>query len=147
MSSVEQNNPWRKCSTCKKPILHNQNYYFCPIGTCKKSVYCSLECFDSHTPVFNHKNPWAEERKSPKFELNQKAHETTEDEKNMEHENNSEEVLVVASKLKNYIKNKSGMNTSANVMPRLSDLIREITDKAIENAKRDGRKTVMDRDF
>ena len=55
--------------------------------------------------------------------------------------------LVVASKLKNYIREKSGMNTSATVINALSDKIRAMCDQAIENAQRDGRKTVMDRDF
>jgi len=59
----------------------------------------------------------------------------------------SREVLVVASKLKNYIRAKSGFNTSANVMDALSDRIRELCDQAIENARSDGRKTVKDRDF
>ncbi len=59
----------------------------------------------------------------------------------------SSDILVVASKLKSYIKEKSGMSTSANVMPRLSEEIRRLCDQAIENAQRDGRKTVMDRDF
>lgn len=57
------------------------------------------------------------------------------------------EVLVVASKLKNYIKESSGMNTSAAVMEALSEKIRQLCDQAINNAKGDGRKTVMDRDF
>lgn len=57
------------------------------------------------------------------------------------------EVLVVASKLKNYIREKSGMNTSAAVMDALSGKIRELCDRAIETARNDGRKTVMDRDF
>ncbi len=57
------------------------------------------------------------------------------------------EVLIVASKLKNYIRDRSGMNTSAAVVDVLSDKIREITDAAIGSAKREGRKTVMDRDF
>ncbi len=57
------------------------------------------------------------------------------------------EVLVVASKLKNYIRAKSGMNTSSAVMGALSDKIRMLCDQAIESAKREGRKTVMDRDF
>lgn len=63
------------------------------------------------------------------------------------HQEEGTEVLVVASKLKNYIRNKSGMNTSAAVMEALSKRVRELCDNAIENAKRDGRKTVMDRDF
>jgi histone H3/H4 len=62
-------------------------------------------------------------------------------------ESDGQEVLVVASKLKNYIRAKSGMNTSANVFPALSGKIRSLCDQAIENAKHDGRKTVMDRDF
>lgn len=57
------------------------------------------------------------------------------------------EVLVVVSKLKNYIRTASGMNTSGTVGPVLSDILRKLCDGAIEHAKQDGRKTVMDRDF
>ena len=57
------------------------------------------------------------------------------------------EVLVVASKLKAYIKEKSGMKTSASVLEVLSNRIRQLCDQAIETADRDGRKTVLDRDF
>lgn len=60
---------------------------------------------------------------------------------------NSQDVLVVVSKLKNYIKDRSGMNTSGNVAPLLSEIIRRMCDQAIERAKSDGRKTVMDRDL
>ena len=56
------------------------------------------------------------------------------------------EVLVVASKVKSYIKDKSGMNTSGAVPEELSKRLATILDQAIENAKADGRKTVMDRD-
>jgi histone H3/H4 len=57
------------------------------------------------------------------------------------------ETLIVASKLKNYIRTKSGMNTSSAVIDVLSGRVRQLADQAIENARRDGRKTVMDRDF
>jgi hypothetical protein len=57
------------------------------------------------------------------------------------------DILVVASKLKAYVKGKSGLNTSANVMPALSSIIRQECDKAIQKAHRDGRKTLMGRDF
>ena len=57
------------------------------------------------------------------------------------------EVLVVASKLKNYIRAKSGMNTSASVLGVLSEKVRLLCDQAIESARADGRKTVKDRDF
>ena len=57
------------------------------------------------------------------------------------------EILVVVSKLKSYFRSVSGMNTAGSVAPRLSDIIRHLCDQAIEKAKSDGRKTVMDRDF
>lgn len=59
----------------------------------------------------------------------------------------SNEVLVVASKIKSYIKNKGDMKTSANVLEVLSDRIRTLCDQAVESARSDGRKTVLDRDF
>jgi histone H3/H4 len=64
-----------------------------------------------------------------------------------ENTGSGKDVLVVASKLKNYIRAQSGMNTSSAVIEVLSDKLRVLCDQAIENAKRDGRKTVMDRDF
>ena len=57
------------------------------------------------------------------------------------------DVIVVVSKLKGYIRSAAGMNTAGNVAPALSNKIRELCDRAIENARKDGRKTVMDRDF
>ncbi|MBI2712020.1 MAG: hypothetical protein HYX41_04010 [Bdellovibrio sp.] len=58
-----------------------------------------------------------------------------------------QDVLIVATKLKHYIREKSGMNTSSAVIQVLSDRVRQLCDAAIESAKQDGRKTVMDRDF
>jgi histone H3/H4 len=58
-----------------------------------------------------------------------------------------QEVLVVVSKLKNFIRENSGMNTSGNVATVISELVRQMCKDAIEKAKSDGRKTVMDRDF
>lgn len=65
----------------------------------------------------------------------------------MSEEEGKTEALVVASKLKNYIRDKSGMNTSAAVIAVLSEKLRGLCDQAMERAKADGRKTVMDRDF
>ena len=58
-----------------------------------------------------------------------------------------EEVLVVVSKLKAYVKARSGMNTSDGVTDVLSAKLRRLCDAAIEVARADGRKTVLDRDF
>ena len=59
----------------------------------------------------------------------------------------SDDVLVVVSKLKDYIKSTAGMNTAGNVALALSSKVRALCDRAIESARSEGRKTVMDRDF
>lgn len=65
----------------------------------------------------------------------------------MSDSNNEKEILVVASKLKKHIRSTAGMSTAANVAPALSDIIRSLCAQAIEKAKAERRKTVMDRDF
>jgi histone H3/H4 len=56
------------------------------------------------------------------------------------------DTLIVVSKLKKYIKDRSGMNTSDAVAEALSDHVRLICDDSIRAAAADGRKTVLDRD-
>ncbi len=61
---------------------------------------------------------------------------------NYEHD----DVLIVVSKMKKYIRDRSGMNTSDAVADALGDHVRGICDDAIRTAANDGRKTVLDRD-
>jgi hypothetical protein len=56
------------------------------------------------------------------------------------------DILIVMSKLKKYIKDRSGMNCSDAVAEILSDHVRAVADEAIRAAGRDERKTVLDRD-
>jgi len=56
------------------------------------------------------------------------------------------DVLIVVSKLKKYIKDRSGMNCSDAVAEVLSDHVRALCDDSIRAAGRDERKTVLDRD-
>jgi histone H3/H4 len=56
------------------------------------------------------------------------------------------EVLIVVSKMKKYIKDRSGMNCSDAVADAISDHVRAACDDAIRAAAQDGRKTVLDRD-
>lgn len=181
-SLVELSNVWKPCSSCRKPIGLNTIYWTCNVSTCNRKrtglVFCSVECWDAHVPLYNHREAWAEEQRSPKVRDAEESQQTSssnssaprpkkdssEREKFIQGLNNNtnnerettmseaegtsgKEVLIVASKLKNYIREKSGMNTSAAVVDILSDKIRELCDQAVEAAKRDGRKTVMDRDF
>ena len=57
------------------------------------------------------------------------------------------EVLIVASKLKAYIRARAGFNTSDRCLEALSDHVRAICDEAIERARADERRTVLDRDI
>jgi hypothetical protein len=57
------------------------------------------------------------------------------------------DILIVASKLKDYVRARSGLNTSQGVIDRLSDIVRRHVDEAVQRAMADGRKTLMDRDF
>lgn len=57
------------------------------------------------------------------------------------------EHLVVVSKVKKFIKDKAGMNTSAAVMDELTKIVEVEINKAINKAKNENRKTVMERDF
>lgn len=57
------------------------------------------------------------------------------------------DVLVVASKVKKFVREKSGMNTSAEVLEGLSQKVEQICIEAIEKARADGRKTVKARDL
>lgn len=56
------------------------------------------------------------------------------------------EILVVTSKVKNYIK-EAGMNTAASVAEALSEKVRQVCDEAMANARSAKRKTVRDTDI
>lgn len=57
------------------------------------------------------------------------------------------EVLVVASKVKAYIKNESELSTSKQVMEQLTVRIQKTIENAAAKATEAKRKTVMDRDI
>ena len=56
-------------------------------------------------------------------------------------------VLVVTSKVKKFIKEDSGCNTSSETVDILSKAVELLCKKGVESAKADGRKTVMARDI
>ncbi|HEY4105253.1 MAG TPA: hypothetical protein VGM44_15255 [Polyangiaceae bacterium] len=163
---------FRVCSTCKKPIGFGADYFRCSVSTCNRNklslFFCSLACWDAHVPEAKHRDAWAEPVKAPTREqLRAEEREAEEREERVKARENTmseeaekrrriigaageelpKDVLVVVSKLKAYIKARSGMNTSDAVTEVLSDRIRSLCDAAIEVAHADGRKTVLDRDF
>jgi histone H3/H4 len=143
---------WRKCGSCKKDIGFNQVYQVCSV--CKgKYAFCSVDCWDEHVPVMNHKNAWAEEERSPANTVatnNQPVRRIVSSPSSSPASGSTTmdaEILIVASKLKQYVKEKHDLNTSADVMEALSHAVRRLTDQAAGKAKAEGRKTLMGRDF
>ncbi len=57
------------------------------------------------------------------------------------------DVLVVTSKVKKFIKEKGGCNTSSETVDVLSKAVEALCQRGIDSAKADGRKTVMARDI
>ncbi|MCC7405146.1 MAG: NFYB/HAP3 family transcription factor subunit [Bdellovibrionales bacterium] len=57
------------------------------------------------------------------------------------------DILVVTSKVKKFIKDAGGCNTSAETVQVLSEAVKRLCQKGVDQAKKDGRKTVMARDI
>ena len=117
-------------------------------------AFCSVDCWEVHLPVANHREAWAVEKTAPlEREAEKAAAERSPQRRVVRSESTPtdsgppEQVLIVASRLKEYVRARSGMNTSDGVLDPLSDIVRRICDTAIENARQDGRKTVLDRDI
>ncbi len=150
-------NYWRKCNVCKNEINFSTKYQKCSVTSCDKkrapAQFCSVDCWGVHSTTLNHKSAWAEEYHSPsksEWESTPKVRIVSSKNSSLNQASSSnapEDILVVVSKLKAYVKASADLNTSADVSEALSHIIRRECDRAIENAKADGRKTLMGKDF
>lgn len=150
---------WRKCSNCKKPIAFGATYYVCSVSTCNGQrtgyVFCTMLCFEAHLPGARHRDAGAVEMKAPARLIVRSASSTNvggvsssvPSATKINTGQTSQEVLVIASRLKDHIYARAEMNTSAAVMDVLSEHIRVVCERAIGQARSEGRKTVLDRDF
>lgn len=136
-------------------------------------VFCSVTCFDAHIPVMNHRDAGAFEKHSPteaewrKQQAEQSAPSAapkatpkpattpiTSSPSSAPSIGASpsgqamteQEILVVVSKVKDYIRSRSGMNTSESVMRRLTTWVTRWCDESVRRAAQEDRKTVLDRD-
>ncbi|MCB9778683.1 MAG: hypothetical protein H6742_08990 [Alphaproteobacteria bacterium] len=146
---------WNSCSMCKKPIAYGALYWTCSVSTCNRArtqlLFCSPTCWDAHNADANHREAWAVESCAPRTREHAERLAARQQRKvdQIEAEEdalNEDDILIVASRLKDYIRRKSGMNTSTKALGPLSDIVRAFADQAIESAERHGRKTVLDRD-
>lgn len=167
-------NTWRPCSSCKKPIPVGGRYYQCSVSTCNRTkvpfVFCSVACWDAHVPAMNHRDAWCTEQRAPAAEAmttvafsppglaapsaggtaavaNDARRRIVPTAAPAATAPSPDDILIVASRLKQYIADRADMNTSADVLEALSDIVRIETDRAIDNARADGRKTVKGRDY
>ena len=154
---------WKKCGSCKKLIGYNTKHYVCSVSTCRTArfspVFCSVRCWDAHVPVMNHRgSAWCEENISPReapvsARMPRGGGDSDELRARLMRQMGQvgkpaeKDVLIVASKLKKYIKDRGDMSCSADVLEALSDMIRIQANDAIDRARADGRKTVKARDF
>jgi len=174
MSSTDTS-VWHNCSSCKKPLAFGAPYWECSVSTCSKArialYFCSMSCWDAHLPEARHREAWAIEKRAPSraaHEAQLSSERAVRDQPIVRQpaaassaaapavviptgatplsDKFDKDVLIVVSKLKKYVKDRSEMNTSEGVIDVLSEHLRLICDEAIANAHRDGRRTVMDRD-
>lgn len=166
---------WRRCSSCKSPIGFGAQHWVCNVSTCNRPrtglVFCNVSCWDAHLAVVRHRESWALERRAPsaaEWEREQQAaaqaapvaataaaaapterapRRVLPPPTPREPDPIEDDVLVVMSKLKGYVRARSGYNTSDRVARPLSEALRVLCDRAIEKARAEGRKTVLDRDF
>jgi hypothetical protein len=147
---------WRRCSSCKKPIAQGATYWVCSVSTCNQKrtglAFCTVSCWDAHLPVARHREAWAEERTAP---AHQESVDAAAKQRRLVRPGSApaptppgaDDVLIIASRLKDYIRAKSGYNTSDRVLLPLSEILRRVCDEAIRSAQREGRRTVLDRDI
>ena len=147
---------WKKCSVCKKEIGFQSIYQKCSISTCRKQAFCNVDCWSVHDSVMGHKSAYAEEERAPseaetQNEKPRRRLVTPPSSANTSTSTSSSDLpmdtLIVISKLKSYVKAKSGMNTSADVADELSQYVRVLVNLALDQAQSEGRKTLMARDF
>jgi histone H3/H4 len=135
-------NHWKPCSSCKKEIGFDAKYYECSVSTCTGLrtgyVFCSVQCWERHVPGAKHRDAAAVQRRIIASSAPSSSAISRKDEN---------EILVVVSKVKAYIKSQADMNVSDEIMDILSHRIRYFCDQAIKHAQADGRKTIQDKDM
>ena len=160
-ASVAPEPQWRRCSACKQPIAFRAKYWACSVSTCNRErtalFFCTLSCWEVHLPDANHREAWAVEKQAPASGETQtpaaagaqpKAAPTRRIPVTPARAPEApEEVLIVASRLKDHIRARSGYNTSDKVLAPLSAIVRRVCEAAIESARREGRTTVLERDI
>ena len=129
---------WRRCSACKSDIALDALYWVCSVSTCNRKrtglVFCTVDCWEIHLPTERHREAWAVEKRAPKTAeppdtaANPASPRSTKTPSSRSAKRSSapppsssvrnseaastprnEEILVVASKLKAYVRGALGL--------------------------------------
>lgn len=160
---------WKRCSSCKQEIPFSAPYQVCSVSTCNSKrrglIFCSIPCWDAHLGFANHRESSAEEKRAPsknnyiksdgRNTLDQPtvrrkiipSPSSQPDSTKKKTSIHNVDTLVVVSKVKGFIQNQSGYNTSQCAIDALTQRVVDECLKAIEHASESGRKTVMGRDI
>jgi histone H3/H4 len=156
---TETTQVWRRCSRCKAAINCGTTYLVCSVSSCNRvrtgMVFCSMDCWDAHVPLARHREASAEEQTAPATpdapapqpERDAKPGKRIVAPAKQRDPRLPKDVLVVSKAIKAYIDAAGGLRTSDAVMEVLSEKLRDMCDRAIDRAKAEERKTVLDRDF
>ena len=157
-----ESSQWRRCNACKGPIDFEATYWVCSVSTCNRKrtglAFCSVSCWEVHLPGANHREAWALERTAPRpgdAEASPGGAERRSGTRRLvrgptrpnRNPQPPQEILIVASRLKDYVRAVSGFNTSDGVLEPLSAIVRRTCEEAIRNARSEGRRTVLERDI
>lgn len=161
---------WRRCSNCKGEIGLGATYWICSVTTCQRVrapiQFCKPDCWAVHNEIENHRDGWAVEKKAPTTpdaapattapasvaptrSTPPKAAATTSPPREraaVAPAGDAAEILVVASRFKEFLADTHGVRCSDDVFATLSEHLRRLAREAAEAARRAGRKTMLDRD-
>jgi hypothetical protein len=146
---------WMSCSACRADIATGARYWACSVSTCNRArtrlVFCSVACWDSHVSLLRHRDAWAVEETAPGTVTAAAAPTPTPAPAPVvaapaPAAKLDDDVLIVVSRMKKYIKDRSTLACADAVADALTIHVRALCDQAIRAAAADGRKTVLERD-
>ncbi len=150
---------WRRCSNCKGEIALGARYWICSVTTCQRVrapiQFCKPDCWAVHNEIENHRDGWAVEKQAPATAEPAPATAPARASSPPAPRASSPraapapdgaEILVVASRFKEFLAETHAMRCSDDVFATLSEHLRRLAREGAEAARRAGRKTMLDRD-
>ena len=156
---------WRRCSNCKSEIALGARYWICSVTTCQRVrapiQFCKPDCWAVHNEIENHRDGWAVEKTAPadadvpaapaaapapRAVASSPPRATRQAVAAPAASADGTDVLVVASRFKEFLAEVHGVRCSDDVFLTLSEHLRRLARESIEAARRAGRKTLLDRD-